>query len=75
MSRYRSAFYQPLLSDWSNFGRWTESGGKDATRRAREIAGTVLAEFEPPRLDPAISDALDDYRARRLRDGGAAPDT
>ncbi len=74
MSRYRSAFYQPLLSDWSNFGRWTESGGKDATRRAREIAGTVLAEFEPPRLDPAISDALDDYRARRLREGGAAPD-
>jgi trimethylamine--corrinoid protein Co-methyltransferase len=75
MARYRSAFYQPLVADWSNFGQWSERGARDATRRAHEIAGNTLAEFEPPPLDPAIREALDDFRARRIREGGALPES
>jgi trimethylamine--corrinoid protein Co-methyltransferase len=26
LSRYESAFYAPILSDWRNFGSWTEAG-------------------------------------------------
>ena len=26
MARYRTAFYTPLVSDWRNFGQWTEAG-------------------------------------------------
>ena len=75
MARYRSAFYKPILSDWSNFGRWQESGAKDATRRAHEIAKRTVAEFEPPPLDPAIADELGAFRARRIREGGAPPES
>ncbi len=73
MARYRSAFYRPLVSDWSNFGQWTEKGSKDATRRAYEIARRTMDEFEPPPLDPAVRDELDAFRSRRTREGGALP--
>ena len=75
MARYRTAFYQPLVSDWSNFGQWTEKGAKDATRRAHEIAERTLAEFEPPPLDPARREELDAFRERRIREGGALPES
>ncbi len=75
MSRYRTAFYQPLLSDRSNFGRWTEMGAKDAARRAHEVANRTLADFEPPPQDPGIREALDDFRERRIREGGAPPES
>jgi trimethylamine--corrinoid protein Co-methyltransferase len=75
MARYRSAFYRPLLSDWSNFGQWTENGAKDATRRARDIAEKTLAEFEPPPLDAAIREELDAFKIRRIREGGALPES
>ena len=73
MTRYRAAFYRPLLSDWSNFGRWTETGAKDATRRAHQIAEQTLVDFEPPPVDPGMREELDAYRERRIREGGAAP--
>ena len=75
MARYRNAFYAPLLSDWSNFGQWTEKGAKNATQRAREIAAKTIAEFEPPPLDPAIKDELQAFRDRRVRQGGALPES
>ena len=28
MSRYQSAFYEPFLSDWTNYEGWLEKGGK-----------------------------------------------
>ena len=75
MARYRSAFYRPLVSDWSNFGLWTENGAKDATRRAHEIARRTLADFEPPTLEPARREAIDAFRARRISEGGALPES
>jgi trimethylamine--corrinoid protein Co-methyltransferase len=75
MARYRSAFYRPLVSDWSNFGQWTENGSKNAARRAHEIAERTLAEFEPPRLDPGVREELDAFKDRRVREGGAPPES
>jgi trimethylamine---corrinoid protein Co-methyltransferase len=75
MTRYRSAFYQPLLSDWSNFGQWSDKGGKDATRRAHEIAERTLSEFEPPALDLGVREELDAFKARRIYEGGALPES
>ena len=31
LARYRTAFYEPLVSDWANYGQWTEAGSLDAT--------------------------------------------
>ena len=74
MERYQTAFYEPLVSDWSNFGRWTETGAKTATQRANRIWKQKLADFEAPTQDIALRDELDDFIARRSREGGAPID-
>jgi trimethylamine---corrinoid protein Co-methyltransferase len=65
LARYESAFYRPLLSDWSNFESWTEAGGRDATRRAAGLVKQMLAEYVAPPLDAAVREALAAYVARR----------
>jgi trimethylamine---corrinoid protein Co-methyltransferase len=65
LARYESAFYRPLLSDWSNYENWTEAGARNATQRATGIWKRLLAEYTPPPLDPAVKEALADYVARR----------
>ena len=74
MERYETAFYQPIVSDWSNFGQWTENGALTATERANRIWKETIASFEPPPFDTARSAALDHFVERRLAEGGAAPD-
>ncbi len=73
MQRYRDAFYTPLVSDWRNYGAWLEDGGRTATERASTVARNVLTAFQPPSLDPAISQALTEFVARRRSEGGASP--
>lgn len=73
MARYRTAFYEPLIADVSNFGAWTDNGGRTATQRAREKWKEVLAQFTPPPSAAACAPALDELIARRTQEGGAAP--
>jgi trimethylamine--corrinoid protein Co-methyltransferase len=75
LERYRTAFYEPLVSDWSNFGQWTEAGSRDATVRANEVWKRSLAEYEAPALDNAIAAELDEFVARRTAEGGAPPES
>jgi len=72
LARYESAFYRPLLSDWSNFENWTEHGARNATERATVIWKKLLAEYAPPPLDPAVKEAIGAYVARRERELGNA---
>lgn len=75
LARYETAFYEPLASDWRNFGQWTDDGARTATERAAGIWKNVIAEFEPPPVDPARIEAVEDFVARRTREGGALPET
>ncbi len=70
LARYETAFYAPILSDWRNFETWREAGAEDTARRANAIWKKLLAEYQPPPLDPAIDEALKDYVARRKAEGG-----
>jgi trimethylamine--corrinoid protein Co-methyltransferase len=70
IARYETAFYAPILSDWRNFETWREAGSLDTARRANALWKKLLAEFQPPVLDPAVTEALDDYVARRKAAGG-----
>ena len=70
LARYQSAFYRPLLSDWSSFESWSEAGARNATERATGIWKKLLAEYVPPPLDPAVREAVADYVARRARELG-----
>ncbi|MGH2513528.1 MAG: trimethylamine methyltransferase family protein, partial [Candidatus Limnocylindrales bacterium] len=65
LERYRTAFYQPLVSDWRNFETWHEDGARTATQRANGIWKALLAGFEAPGLDPEVAAGLDGYVARR----------
>jgi trimethylamine--corrinoid protein Co-methyltransferase len=73
MERYRSAFYAPLVSDWSNFGQWTDAGALTATERAQKIWRDSLAQYVAPERDPAIVESIDAYVSRRTEEGGAYP--
>jgi trimethylamine---corrinoid protein Co-methyltransferase len=75
LSRYQTAFYEPLVSDWSNYGSWQENGGLTATQRANGIWKKILTEFEAPKMDLVVYDELQEFIERRTVEGGAAPDS
>ena len=64
-SRYRSAFYQPMLGYQQNFENWQEGGSVDTQRRANRIWKQLLKDYRQPPLDPAIDEELCAYVARR----------
>lgn len=73
LARYETAFYRPLVSDWSTWGQWQAAGSPTTAERANAVWKRLLREFEPPPLDPAIAEALDAFVARRTAEGGAPP--
>jgi trimethylamine--corrinoid protein Co-methyltransferase len=70
MERYETAFYTPILSDWSNHENWRDAGSLDATERATAIWKRALDEYQQPPLDPAVAEALDTYVAKRREEIG-----
>jgi trimethylamine--corrinoid protein Co-methyltransferase len=74
LERYEHAFYAPLLSDWRNFETWSEDGSVDATHRANRIWKQILADYEPPPLDPAVDEELQAFVDRRTAEGGVSAD-
>ena len=75
MSRYQTAFYEPLVSDRSNFGSWEESGSLTATQRANGIWKKILNEFEAPAMDAGIYEELQSFIERRSSEGGSPVDS
>jgi len=71
MDRYQTAFYDPLIHDWSNFGTWTERGARDASTRATEKWTQILAGFTSPVQDTDRLGGLQEFIARRTEAGGA----
>src|SRR4029077_1674987 len=68
LERFETAFYRPMVSDWRNFETWQADGARTAPGRANGIGKRLLAEAEPPTLDPAVAEALDAFVARRTRE-------
>jgi trimethylamine--corrinoid protein Co-methyltransferase len=62
---FKTAFYTSQIADNNSFEQWEAEGAKDANARATEAAKRLLAQYEPPLLDPAIDEALRDFIARR----------
>ena len=72
--RYRDAFYTPLLSDWRNYETWSEAGSPQTMEHANRLYKQLLAGYEPPPLDPAVREELDDFVDRRISEGGVSTD-
>ena len=65
MARYKTAFYEPFLSDWQNQENWQLAGAKDSTTRATEIWQKALQEYDAPSPDQSVVEALETYVAQR----------
>jgi len=65
LKNYETAFYDSELASNESFEQWFEEGSRDANVRATERVKKLLAGYEPPPIDAAQRDAIDDYLARR----------
>jgi trimethylamine--corrinoid protein Co-methyltransferase len=74
MSRYKTAFYSPIVSDWRNFESWTEAGSPTALQKANTVYKQLLKGYQPPELDPASREELEAFVAKRVESGGVATD-
>lgn len=68
LERYEHAFYEPLVSDRSNYEEWIGRGSPTTNERATQIWKQMLSEYQPPELDPAIADAIGAYTKRREKE-------
>ncbi|MBC7738077.1 MAG: trimethylamine methyltransferase family protein [Candidatus Saccharibacteria bacterium] len=74
MSRYTTAFHQPLISDWGNFNQWAEAGSPQAPAKANALWKAALVEYTEPPMEAGAGAALDAFFHRRLAEGGQPTD-
>ncbi|MEO1328705.1 MAG: trimethylamine methyltransferase family protein [Pseudomonadota bacterium] len=72
--RYKTAYYAPFLSDWSNYEAWAQAGAVETPQRANRIWKEMLAAYEAPPMPDENRGALEDFVARRVAEGGAPTD-
>src|SRR6188472_3578593 len=70
MERFRTCFYRPLLTSSENYERWMRNGAKDTATRAGEIYKKRLEDYEPPPIDEAVRQELEEYVVRRRAELG-----
>jgi len=71
-ANFQRAFFMPELFDNNSIEQWQAEGSVETPERALKKAKRLLAEYEEPKLDPGIDEALRDYIARREREIPAA---
>ncbi len=64
-ANFETAFYRSPIADNNSFEQWESEGGKDLAQRANAQWKKMLAEYQPPAIDPSVDEALNDYIARR----------
>jgi trimethylamine---corrinoid protein Co-methyltransferase len=74
LGRFTTAFYDPIISDWRNHQQWEAAGSPDARIKANQVYKKALEAYEPPPMDAAAREALDDFVNQRLREGGVPTD-
>jgi trimethylamine--corrinoid protein Co-methyltransferase len=57
-ANFETAFYRSNIADNNSVEQWREEGSKDAATRANILWKSMLAEYEPPPLDPAKDEAI-----------------
>ncbi len=65
LKNYTNAFYEAKLSDSDNCEQWEEKGAKDAQFRANERWKKLLTEYQPPPIDIAKKEALQEFVVKK----------
>ncbi len=64
-ANFEAAFYRSPVADNNSFEQWEADAGQDAARRANTLCRRMLADYEPPPVDPAIDEALTAFIAQK----------
>ena len=75
MERYDTAFYDPIVHDYANFGTWTDRGAEDVNVRATRYWQDILEKDARPKVDGDKLAALQEFIAKRTEAGGAPPES
>jgi trimethylamine--corrinoid protein Co-methyltransferase len=73
LEHFRDCFYRPFLATTDNFDRWSGKGSPTAAVRAEGLWREALERYEPPPLDDAVREELEEFVERRTRELGDAP--
>ena len=73
-SRYRGAFFAPMISDWRNYETWREAGAPTGYDTAHRIYKERLEKFVPPPMQQDRYEALAEFVAKRKAEGGVKTD-
>jgi trimethylamine--corrinoid protein Co-methyltransferase len=68
LEHFQKAFFMPEMFDNNSIEQWQAEGGVQITERALNRARAMLNEYEEPKLDAGVNEALLDYIARRERE-------
>ena len=69
---FKTAFWRSDLLDYKPFETWADEGSRDTMALASERVKSLLASYRQPEMDPAVSEALDAFVAKRKEE---LPDT
>lgn len=72
LEHFQKAFFMPEMFDNNAIEQWQAEGGIEINERALIRARAMLNEYEEPKLDAGVNEALLDYIARREREIPAA---
>ena len=65
LEHFQKAFFMPEMFDNNSIEQWQAEGSVEITERALNKARAMLNEYEEPKLDDGVNEALLDYIARR----------
>ena len=65
LTNFESAFYRSTVADSNSYEQWSAEGGLDTAQRANGLWKKMLADYEPPAIDPAVDESLLAYMAEQ----------
>lgn len=65
MKNFRTAFHRSELFDYNSFEQWRDEGSKTTTEMANGRYKQLLRQYQPPAIDPAIDEALQEFMIKR----------
>jgi trimethylamine--corrinoid protein Co-methyltransferase len=68
LEHFQKAFFMPEMFDNNSIEQWQAEGGIEINERALNKARSMLNEYEEPKLDEGVNEALLDYISRRERE-------
>ena len=62
---FKDAFYRSTVADNNSFEQWEVEGSLDISQRANKNWKKLLNDYQPPPLDPAIDENLQEFITKR----------